>query len=34
MESSLASYAEEGLKELVVCAGLANIDSVITPVLE
>lgn len=30
----LATYAEEGLKELVKYAGLAHIDSVIEPVLQ
>ena len=30
----LAQLAEEGLKELITCAGLAHIDSVIKPVLQ
>ena len=33
-EENLPHYAEEGLKELIVCAGLAHIDSVIIPVLQ
>lgn len=33
-EGELAEYAEEGLKELIPCAGLAHIDSVIKPVLQ
>ena len=33
-EEELASYAEEGLKELVSCAGLGHIDSVIKSVLQ
>ena len=31
---NLVQYAEEGLKELILCAGLAHIDSVIEPVLQ
>lgn len=33
-DSNLASYAEDGIKELILCAGLAHIDSVIVPVLQ
>ena len=33
-EVSLSSLAEEGLKAVVVSAGLAHIDSVFTPVLQ
>jgi hypothetical protein len=32
--SDLVTYSEDGLKELVLCAGLAHIDSVILPVLQ
>lgn len=33
-EATLTTYAEDGLKELILCAGLAHIDSVIEPVLQ
>ena len=32
--TNLVQYAEEGLKELILCAGLAHFDSVIEPVLQ
>jgi len=31
---NLAKYAEEGLKEVILYAGLAHIESVIEPVLQ
>lgn len=33
-EVNLMKYAEDGMTELVMCAGLAHIDSVILPVLQ
>ncbi len=31
---NLGEYSEDSLKELILCAGLAHIDSVIEPVLQ
>ena len=32
--AELVQLAEDGLKDLVTCAGLAHVDSVIQPVLQ